>query len=185
MTPLLVVVLALGQSVYEWTDARGELHFTDDPSTIPKGVKVRTTDGEDINVISARRTAADAGVQPKRAGPTSSPRPERATAPPWPELADGIDTSCSRAAAKVRELEERYAATRREADIIDAKLRLDCASLLNTHGHAEYEKCQASPGGRPSRRPTRTIVKPDVGPIERQLEAAREVHRRAQLAGCP
>jgi hypothetical protein len=37
MTLALLVAALLGQTIYEWTDSRGEVHFTDDKSSIPKG----------------------------------------------------------------------------------------------------------------------------------------------------
>jgi hypothetical protein len=53
MTLALLVAALLGQTIYEWADSRGEVHFTDDKSSIPKGAKVKTTEGEEINTIEA------------------------------------------------------------------------------------------------------------------------------------
>jgi Domain of unknown function (DUF4124) len=67
---LLVLVLqasaAAAQTIYTWVDRNGATHFTDDPSTAPRGVKVRTTEGAELSHISADRPAAapDAGVMP-------------------------------------------------------------------------------------------------------------------------
>jgi hypothetical protein len=55
MTALLTL-LVLGQ-VYVWTDARGEQHFTDDLGAVPKGVTVRTSDGDEISVVPATGSA--------------------------------------------------------------------------------------------------------------------------------
>lgn len=64
---LAVTLLVLSQ-IYRWTDSRGELHYTDDRSTIPRGAKVQTTDGEDLTVVPranpprASTPSRDAGV---------------------------------------------------------------------------------------------------------------------------
>ena len=50
MTLALLVAALLGQTIYEWTDSRGEVHFTDDKSSIPKGAKVKTTEGEELTI---------------------------------------------------------------------------------------------------------------------------------------
>lgn len=62
-----LTLLILAQ-VYRWTDARGDVHYTDDRSTIPRGVKVQTTGGEDLTVVPATKpppkvATADAGVR--------------------------------------------------------------------------------------------------------------------------
>jgi hypothetical protein len=56
--PVLAVCVAwsalcLAQTVYEWTDKSGEVHYTDDKSSIPKGAKVRTTDGAALAEVSS------------------------------------------------------------------------------------------------------------------------------------
>jgi hypothetical protein len=51
VSPLLLALLVTQATVYAWTDKAGVEHFTDDLSTIPRGVKVRTTDGAEISVL--------------------------------------------------------------------------------------------------------------------------------------
>ncbi len=53
MNSLLVALLLAQTTIYAWTDKSGVQHFTDDLSTIPKGVKVRTTEGEVVSRIDA------------------------------------------------------------------------------------------------------------------------------------
>ena len=45
-----LTLLILSQ-VYTWTDASGSQHFTDSLESIPRGVKVRTTEGAEISQI--------------------------------------------------------------------------------------------------------------------------------------
>jgi hypothetical protein len=48
--PLLIVLFVQAQ-VYSWTDKSGVEHFTDDLKSLPRGVKVRTTEGAEISRI--------------------------------------------------------------------------------------------------------------------------------------
>ncbi len=75
---LAVAVLAApasAQAVYRWTDQHGEVHYTDDPSTVPRGVKVETTEGEALTVVPAAPAPP-----PKRKATT--PAPPTRPAPP-------------------------------------------------------------------------------------------------------
>lgn len=53
MSPLLLALVVVQSTVYAWTDKSGLEHFTDDLSTIPRGVKVRTTEGVEISRIDS------------------------------------------------------------------------------------------------------------------------------------
>jgi hypothetical protein len=75
----LVASLAHAQTIYVWVDDEGNEHFTDDRSAIPRGAKVRTTEGEHISSISMERTgASDGGVLFAELAPPSS-GPDEAT----------------------------------------------------------------------------------------------------------
>ncbi|MEW5739029.1 MAG: DUF4124 domain-containing protein [Myxococcota bacterium] len=58
--PLRLVVLWLllplpaAAQVYTWTDEQGVQHFTDDPNTVPKKAKARTTEGAHVNVMASK-----------------------------------------------------------------------------------------------------------------------------------
>jgi hypothetical protein len=74
MTRLLVLLVL--SEVYVWTDSHGEQHYTDDLATVPKGVKVKTSEGEAVSVMPAPRATRPAPVAP---APTAAPpRPKRA-----------------------------------------------------------------------------------------------------------
>ncbi len=161
MTSLMI--LALLAQVYVWTDASGGTHYTDDRSTIPKGVKVRTTEGDELSVITPDARARDAGV--------SSPR-----------RLEEVDT-CAAAREQVSRVEARLDAAKKKTEQARLTWNGDCLSVLNLHGDAAYAQCMA--GGRRSRRspqsPDPAVV---TAPIERDLEQARDGLRRAQVAGC-
>ncbi|MCU0697097.1 MAG: DUF4124 domain-containing protein [Myxococcaceae bacterium] len=156
------LLLALAQ-VYVWTDAKGEAHYTDDRASIPKGVKVRTTDGADVSVVEASK----------------SPRPRRASSREEPEPTD----TCAAARVKVERLEGKLAEAKKKAELARLIWNGDCQTVLAQHGEGASATCMA--GGRRSRR---TRLPPDpslyTGPIEKDLEQARDVLRRAQVAGC-
>ena len=61
MVMALMVALLSGQAVYEWIDAKGQSHFTNDPGSIPAGAKRRSTTGEALTVTPAT-PKVDAGV---------------------------------------------------------------------------------------------------------------------------
>ena len=63
----LLTSMAGAQSVYRWTDASGELHYTNDRSQIPKGTKVETTEGAELAQVPAPppvRTPANGAAAP-------------------------------------------------------------------------------------------------------------------------
>jgi hypothetical protein len=88
LKPVLAVclawsALASAQQVYEWTDKNGEVHYTDDKASIPKGVKVRATGGSELAEISGDGVNAPppAQAQPP-AGAVAMPPPNRGPAVP-------------------------------------------------------------------------------------------------------
>jgi hypothetical protein len=94
---LLVLALwaapAGAQTIYRWTDARGTVHYTDDRSTAPKGVKIETTEGEELTDIEApkpqpRKRFAAAGQNEMAPMPVPPP-PDPAYEPaPGPQRRD-------------------------------------------------------------------------------------------------
>lgn len=70
-TLLLLASAASAQTIYKWTDARGTVHYTDDPSTVPARVKVTTTEGDELS-----NTGSVVKIEP---APAATPPP--ATAP--------------------------------------------------------------------------------------------------------
>ncbi len=69
---LVFSTAASAQSIYRWTDKRGEVHYTDDASTVPKGAKLETTEGEELMVVPAPPlSVTPKTIEVRRAGPPS------------------------------------------------------------------------------------------------------------------
>ncbi|MEW5741011.1 MAG: DUF4124 domain-containing protein [Myxococcota bacterium] len=166
----VLIAALLGQTIYTWTDAQGEEHFTDDPSTIPKGVKAKTMAPGEVETVR------------------SSPEPAAPTAPAAPDAGSSVltdsstrkapavppENKCTRAKKAVAEAEAEVAAARKASAAPPTR---DCQSVLNTQGHAAYAQCMASrKNGEDSGRGLATV--------ERRLNEAKEDLRRAQAAGC-
>ncbi len=77
---LLLSSTANAQTIYRWTDKKGEVHYTDEVSTVPKGAKLETTEGEELMVVPApppsattpktvERPIAKAQMKVKQSGP--------------------------------------------------------------------------------------------------------------------
>lgn len=152
VTPLLVLALVSGQTFYEWVDASGQSHFTDDPSSIPANAKRRTTSGADVSVIPA---------PPRSAAKTSDP-PRPIPPPTGPNL-------CERAEQKVRALEKKL----EDARTREARVGKNCLGSLSRGGRASYARCMAAP-----------VAKVDHSALEKELEDAREEHRKVKIDGC-
>ncbi|MCA2977992.1 MAG: DUF4124 domain-containing protein [Myxococcaceae bacterium] len=166
------LLLVLSQ-VYVWTDARGEVHYTDDRGSIPKGVKVRTTEGAEIELVPSG---------PPARPPPRPPAPVDANGAPLP-LGEATD-ACEVARGAVSSAEAKLAEAQRTAQLKTLTWRGDCREVRATFGEAAFEKCMAVTG-RTRRAPQPPDPGPIVGPAERTLEEAREALRRAQQAGCP
>ena len=72
MSPLLLAFVVLQSAVYSWTDKSGIEHFTDDLTSIPRGVKVRSTEGAEISRIE---NDAPKNVRPATVAPSPSAQP--------------------------------------------------------------------------------------------------------------
>lgn len=66
LRPGLLLLLALlaapaGADIYKWTDAKGDVHYGDQPpsSTTPEQFKPRTSEAAEARAVEARRQAAD------------------------------------------------------------------------------------------------------------------------------
>lgn len=80
---LLLSALALGpaahaQQIYRWVDGKGEVHYTNDPASIPKGVKPTTTEGEDLSMVVHSDSGAEPAPSPRaqESSPPDSARPQ-------------------------------------------------------------------------------------------------------------
>lgn len=73
MSPLLLVLVVQAQ-VYSWTDKAGVEHYTDALTSIPRGVKVRTTEGDEISRIDSdpKKLVARPAVKSEPAAPSTS-----------------------------------------------------------------------------------------------------------------
>ncbi len=54
-TLVLLASPAFAQTIYRWTDGHGIVHYTDDAATAPKGVKVETTEGDELNDVTVSK----------------------------------------------------------------------------------------------------------------------------------
>ena len=155
MLTLLLAAL-LSQTVYEWTDAQGGVHFTDDRSTIPSNAKkVRTTTGQDVTVLKM----------------TDSPKPAPANAQP---AAAPAKNACDELKAKVASLEAQRDAIYRAYEASVSEAQAQCRAKLATHGQGAYAQCVASTNSR-------TGAAPDDARIKKDIEDAKEALRRAQV----
>ena len=77
MSPLVLALVVLQSAVYSWTDKSGVEHFTDDLSSIPQGVKVRTTEGAEISRIESEAPKRPATVAAAPSEPAIPSRSEQ------------------------------------------------------------------------------------------------------------
>jgi hypothetical protein len=157
MTLALLVTALLGQTMYEWTDSRGEVHFTDDKSSIPKGAKVKTTEGEELTTIDAPPM------------PTTS-KPGKSTGQPIARCADSKK--------KVDALEARLTKAKEQHELALLRWQGNCAEVRSKFGADEEARCLRR--GRKSAAPP----EPNYAALEKETEAAADAHRRAQVSGC-
>ncbi len=100
----------------------------DNRASIPKGVKVRATEGNELSVIPASERARDAGVASSR-------------------QREGVDTS-EAVRAQVGRVEARLDAAKKSAEQARLVWNGDGQAVLNLHGDAAHAQCMA--GGRRS-----------------------------------
>jgi hypothetical protein len=160
--PLLIIALLAGQTFYEWTDASGQAHYTDDPSTIPANARRRVTQGAEPVLVT---TAGDAGVR-------AAVKRDAGVAPQRPPAPAGPDT-CELAQQKVREIERRIAEGKDKAAADEQAANERCQQQLRQFGDGAFAQCMAA---RQSRVRSNSH--------EKELEAARDELRKAQVGGC-
>jgi hypothetical protein len=158
----LIISLLAGQTVYEWIDAKGQSHFTNDLSSIPAGAKRRVTAGEGLTVTPAG---------PAASGSTGD-RPDGGISPPPPPTAT-VDT-CALAQKQLAQLEQRLEQAKAAAAQTQDQENRNCQQVLLTHGHGSYAQCMAG----------RTEPAAADQLAQKQLETSRETLRRAQQNGC-
>jgi type IV secretory pathway VirB10-like protein len=164
---LHVTVLAialLGQTIYTWTDKDGEEHYTDDPTSIPKGVKAKTMAPGEVEMVQSSPEPTE--VAPPK--PTPLPTPD-AGVPPKPKV-----NTCERAKKRVADAEANLAEARK---LSATPPQRDCQAVLNTQGQGAYARCMAG-------RADEGDVAKFVAAAQRHLDDAKDELRRAQAAGC-
>ena len=109
VSPFLLALVIAQATVYVWTDKEGAEHFTDELTSIPRGVKVRTTEGAPISRIEAD-TAKN--VRPAVVAPPTGPAIPSASEQAWRQLFREAKT-------KVRVLEEDIEADRTKVEEVN------------------------------------------------------------------
>ena len=156
MKLFLLITLLAGPTLYEWTDAKGGLHYTDDPSTIPADAKRKVTTGAEV-MISPAAGKGDGGVAPS--APSSS----------------GMD-SCVQAHKTVDQLERQLQDSKQVAPRTEEKENQACQEQLHLLGEPAFARCMAARTAPPSNGA--------VEALQARLESARDTLRRLQISGC-
>ncbi|MDP2271002.1 MAG: DUF4124 domain-containing protein [Archangium sp.] len=109
MSPLLLALMVMQGTVYSWTDKSGVEHFTDDLAAIPRGVKVRTTEGAEISRIDS-----DVAKNPRPVAvpPTTQPAVPSTSEQAWRQLFRTART-------RVIELEEEIESDRKKVEEVN------------------------------------------------------------------
>lgn len=71
----LVSTAASAQTIYTWTDETGTVHYTDTLSSVPQGVKVDTTRGEELSVVSSDSSGEEPQPAQKQQVVAQAPQP--------------------------------------------------------------------------------------------------------------
>ena len=143
-TKLLAVALLLScgsvpaQQIYKWTDANGEVHYTDTP---PPGAKAEPVHIEK-NVIQEGKPASPASNRPRPGVPASSPA---ANQPP------GAPASAPAAGRSTMTPEQAALRQRRIAEC-ERNNGIDCAHQVDVQLRAEHLEPVSGPDGLAERR---------------------------------
>lgn len=95
---LMLPLLASAQEVYTWTDKSGVVHYSDDPSEVPKGTQLKTTRGDPISKLSFPLA------------PNAQPQPEQTEQQPQAQDREAWSAKFREAHAKIEELKQWIAA---------------------------------------------------------------------------
>jgi len=94
--------------IYRWEDESGEVHFTDDPSTIPAKYRGKTRDILKTPPAAGKPSVSTIGAPPSPSGPSSAPRPSIGETPDQPALPEDDDaTQAEKLRAKI-DAKERF-----------------------------------------------------------------------------
>ncbi len=144
----IVLAIALCQTIYEWTDADGVLHMTDDSSAIPAGANVKKTD-RPPHVPSVKTTHK----------PTSVSRPN----------------TCQAAKARVAAVERELVEAKEAIVKAESAEMASCQAKLNQLGQGAYAQCV---GSRPSHEKLEQRVKDIEKRLEEANETLRKTQIR-------
>ncbi|MFT3706831.1 MAG: DUF4124 domain-containing protein [Archangium sp.] len=154
----LAVSVLLGQATtYEWVDEKGETHFTDDVSTVPKRAKVKTTTGGDLSVIER---------EPKNA----PPQPPKKDKPTW----DTCEVAKRRLDVALAKLEE----AKKKFELEQLRYEGKCAEIASRFGAEEEARCLKR-GRKAVAAPT-----PKYSALQTEVDRQQDELRRAQVSGC-
>lgn len=76
----LVLLLAPGagaQTIYTWVDESGTVHYTDSLSSVPEGVKVDTTAGDELAIVQVESEKEEGQAAEKPRPAAAAPAPQR------------------------------------------------------------------------------------------------------------
>ena len=94
--------------IYRWEDESGEVHFTDDPSTIPAKYRGKTRDILKTPPAAGKPSVSTIGAPPSPSGPSSAPRTSIGETPDQPALPEDDDaTQAEKLRAKI-DAKERF-----------------------------------------------------------------------------
>ncbi len=100
---------AQAQTIYTWTDARGTVHYTDDPSTVPANVKATTTEGVELSNTGAPAPKVEAPAQKGAPAPVAQPAEPKTDEDYWRGQFRAVRE-------KIRSLEDELAVDQRRFD---------------------------------------------------------------------
>ncbi len=176
---LLLGVGPAGDTVYSWTDAQGEAHYTNDPSAIPQRYrdKARTLDGQPAPSVDAAEKpsppadakpgAGQEAPKPPAANPPAAraEEPEEEAAPPplSPSAAETLDEAGWR--KRFQRSNERL----RRAELTLARDKEQLSRVANEEGYMVVDAY-----GRTMTAGRSTALRMQVAEDERLLHEARE-----------